>query len=66
MVRESSQLLGARTFYASTHRDQAKRIAKARRARDLEVIPESRGEKKFHVSFRPQEIHQPSTAFPQP
>jgi len=32
---------GARTFYASTHRDQAKRITKACRARDLELISES-------------------------
>jgi hypothetical protein len=60
------QLSGARTFYASTRGDQAKRIAKARSARGFEVIPEARDEKKISLSLRPQEIHQPSTGFPQP
>jgi len=49
LVREFLQLLGARTFYASTHGDQAKRIAKARRARDLELISESARRKKISL-----------------
>jgi hypothetical protein len=63
---ESDCVWERRKLYAVARADQAKRRTKGDAQRGLSGFPNACPRNKFSLAIHPQEMHEPSTVFPQP